>query len=347
MSYVSSKLLFGYWSLAYTHENTGGITGPLTDGLARGARFAQDTLVGTLPSRNDQDEELQRFLALVGKAHAGVLAKGMPSTDLALDAAFAAMKDNLPQLLDIISRQVSSDYPLLEASLGHVDEHVYVMALYIPASQSEGYDALEPHEILLRSAGNFPGGFRVLQQEGGVGPMPAEIELSGGDRVLIRDGVPFESKGRKGVVYHFRTGDDHSLEGSLFHAVLRNPDGSYIIFRVGVGKAPTLQGKGRGILDSINNQMGPAFWFAADLRAMLELASEGAVAQLMQGAVASGSIRSVEDLRSAHENMATAAKYGGFLSRKVMKPVVLPVSRAIQDAARPLGNTSNQRDGQE
>ncbi len=344
--YFSSLLLFGYWASSdNTHENTGGVTGPLTDAMARGARFAQDKTVGTLPSRDDQDEELQQFLALVGQAHAKVLGKGLPSSDRALDASFLAMKENLPQLLDIISRQVSPDCPLLEASLGNVDEHVYAMALHIPASQGKGYDALGLHEILLRSAGNFPGGFRVLQQEGGVGSMPAEIELAGGDRVLIRDGLTFESKGRKGAVFHFRTGKAHSLEGSLYHAVFQNSDGSYVIFRVGVGKAPTLQGKGRGFLDSFNNQMGPASWFLADLRAMQELASEGAVEQLLKGAVPSGSIRSVEDLKKAHQTMGTAARYGGPISRDLVKPLVLPVARAIQDAVRPLRNTSSQSDG--
>lgn len=96
-----------------------------------------------------------------------------------------------------------------------------------------------------------------------------------------------------------------------------------MIFRLGVGHAPTLEADERGLLDCLNNGLGPTSWFLADLAMLEAWAGEEVLEQVLRG-VSEGEAEPLTRERLHHQQVrfARVTRLGGAMTRGSLRPVL-------------------------
>lgn len=303
-----------------SEEQIGSISQPFATKTAKWSSKKIKDYVGTPGTETTGSKALALLLQGMSEEHDQGLSEKGTSTDEALIKTFKRVSKAGDNLFEVFSTILSAEHPLVEMQLEGGNEHSYGMGLLVPGDPK--LDKLLLPDLLLQSAQNFPGGFSQGDEPGPLVGLPQRIVLAKGDNVEILDAVALDRSGFKGLMLHFRTRDPHSYEGSLFHCVFRKDNGDYMIVRVGVGRAPTLHGRGQGVLDLSNAETGPLAWHLADLMAYRQLMGDEAVNQLLLKAEGKGTITNASELQLAHERMGSVAKYGGTVSRNVAKPLL-------------------------
>jgi len=275
------------------------------------------------------DEVCQSALSEVHQAYSlSVPVSHVSSTDPALNNAIEVGMNYYPKIVEMLcalhtkQSEPATYYAALLNLPYSVQEHCSIQATVVDKKTNHN-----PREILLASFNNFPGGLATELGKDHYLLASRSSMFTGkkvGDQIKFKFDQEFtykhQGKVYRGWVIHARTVDDqHSLNGSLLHTAIEI-EGKIIIVRLGIGKAPTINGaKTIGVIDSINNYAGPSTWSAATMMAFNKLGySSGDLAI------------SDADRINSHWYLGQIVNAGGAMSRNLIKPMI-GNTRSIED----------------
>jgi hypothetical protein len=337
-------------------------TSQVTGGVTQGLQWKNQNLYRLPVKRFTRDSEgFGPLLSAAAKTFSGNHTAGTVSTRDPAKATFKMIGENIPHVVDFVERlhkEEGDGTPLCVQKLlatsetGGYDPHTYCMLTSFDARRAspEARDICELigncsdvptasiEGILKKTADHFPNnqGNRMFISDPTpeYGIMPKQIQIGNGDIVDIIGRYGFDiprpdGSITRGALYHFATGDRHSLHGSLFHMVWMSK-GRVYIYRLGVGEAIKLQGAGRGLYDEINNEEGPPTWFVADINMAREVMGPEVFEELLGGSHSVPGLTAEEFNRTSWEFKHEVGK-AGWLSRTIGKDYVFPWARAVQD----------------